>query len=86
MQPFRKPLLQETSKKKFLAERQHPQRAEESRHDDQGRGDVGGGGGIEDLGVGGVGDAEGYVLADGVGEEEGLLGDEADVARRSWRV
>ena len=30
--------------------------------------------------IGGVGAAEGDVLADGVGEEEGLLRDEADVA------
>ena len=43
--------------------------------------DVGDGGGVFDLLVGGVGDAEGDVVADGVGEEEGLLRDEAD----GWR-
>jgi len=42
-------------------------------------GDVGDGGGLFDLVGGGVGRAEGDVVADGVGEEEGLLGDEADV-------
>jgi hypothetical protein len=41
-------------------------------------GDVGRGGGVEDLGWGGVGSAEGDVLRDGVGEEKGLLGNEAD--------
>ena len=38
-----------------------------------------GGGGVEDLGLSGVGASEGDVLRDGVGEEESLLGDEADV-------
>ena len=46
--------------------------------EDLGR-DVGDGGGVFDLFGGGVGRAEGDVVADGVGEEEGLLGDEADV-------
>jgi hypothetical protein len=41
--------------------------------------DVGDGGGFFDLLVGGGGNSEGYVVADGVGEEVGLLGDEADV-------
>ena len=40
--------------------------------------DVGDGGGVFDLFGGGFGAAEGDVLADGFGEEEGLLRDEAD--------
>jgi len=39
---------------------------------------VGDGGGFFDLLGRGFGSAEGDVLADGLGEEEGLLGDEAD--------
>ncbi len=42
--------------------------------------DVGDGGGLFDLLGGGVRGAEGDVVADGVGEEEGLLRDEADVS------
>ncbi len=42
-------------------------------------GDVGDAGGAFDLGFGGVGCAEGDVVGDGVGEEEGFLWDEADV-------
>ena len=43
-------------------------------------GDVGDGGGLLDLLGGGVGCTEGDVVTDGIGEEEGLLGHEADVA------
>ena len=43
-------------------------------------------GGVFDCSGGGVGDAEGDVLADGVGEEKGLLRDEADVGGEGRRV